>query len=278
MMQETFKNRATKYLCLRVLQLTGIFASIYVKQEHKKIVQEIRSQVIRAGFMNVVGNKGAIAVRFKFYNTSMCFIMAHLAAHEQQVAQRNQNFFDIMRACTFEEPDDKYHPENHDILVFGGDLNYRIARPYELVMSAIERNDIEYLTTNDQLVEEIAGRRAFVGFKEPELNFLPTYRFDVGTLVYDTSEKKRTPSYTDRVLYQFDSECAEMRPIQYTSAQSTMISDHKPVLAIFDVTVRELDDQKYRELFEQYASLYVEEPPVSPAREDWDLVDEIEYK
>jgi len=37
---------------------------------------------------------------------------------------------------------------------------------------------------------------AFVGYEEGPLLFRPTYRYDVGTDVYDTSEKMRIPAWT----------------------------------------------------------------------------------
>ena len=37
-------------------------------------------------------------------------------------------------------------------------------------------------------------------FIEKEIEFLPTYKFDIGTKIYDTSKKARTPSWTDRIL------------------------------------------------------------------------------
>jgi hypothetical protein len=38
-------------------------------------------------------------------------------------------------------------------------------------------------------------------FSEGKINFPPTYKFDKGTLIYDTSKKKRTPSWTDRIIW-----------------------------------------------------------------------------
>lgn len=40
----------------------------------------------------------------------------------------------------------------------------------------------------------------FKGFQEPDIHFLPSYKFDIGKDSYDTSSKQRTPSYTVRVL------------------------------------------------------------------------------
>jgi len=39
---------------------------------------------------------------------------------------------------------------------------------------------------------------AFVGYEEGPLLFQPTYRYDVGTDIYDTSEKMRIPAWTGR--------------------------------------------------------------------------------
>lgn len=36
----------------------------------------------------------------------------------------------------------------------------------------------------------------FKGFQEPDIHFLPSYKFDIGKDSYDTSSKQRTPSYT----------------------------------------------------------------------------------
>ena len=44
----------------------------------------------------------------------------------------------------------------------------------------------------------------FKHYKEGKITFIPSYKFDLGTDVYDTSKKQRTPSWTDRILYWID--------------------------------------------------------------------------
>lgn len=41
----------------------------------------------------------------------------------------------------------------------------------------------------------------FHGYHEADINFAPTYKYDLFSDDYDTSEKNRVPSYTDRVLW-----------------------------------------------------------------------------
>jgi inositol polyphosphate 5-phosphatase INPP5B/F len=61
---------------------------------------------------------------------------------------------------------------------------------------------IQRLLEKDQLIEQQRLRRAFDGYKEGKINFLPTYRYEIGTIGrWDASEKMRAPSWCDRVLY-----------------------------------------------------------------------------
>ncbi len=59
------------------------------------------------------------------------------------------------------------------------------------------------LLTHDQLRQQMRERKAFHdGWREGPVGFLPTYKYDVGSVgMFDSSEKKRGPSWCDRILY-----------------------------------------------------------------------------
>ena len=63
------------------------------------------------------------------------------------------------------------------------------------------RNDIHSLRSSDQLIADKGNDELLWRFYEDELDFLPTFKYDKNSTVYDTSKKQRTPSYTDRILF-----------------------------------------------------------------------------
>ncbi|KAI1437424.1 type II inositol-1,4,5-trisphosphate 5-phosphatase [Xylaria sp. CBS 124048] len=62
---------------------------------------------------------------------------------------------------------------------------------------------LDSLLPHDQLRRVMRDEKAFhEGWREGSIEFLPTYKYDVGTVgLFDTSEKKRAPSWCDRILY-----------------------------------------------------------------------------
>lgn len=83
----------------------------------------------------------------------------------------------------------------------------RIAAPYDAVLQAIcDGRHLELLPL-DQCRNEVARGGVFQGLAEGEVRFLPTYKFQkeapfvAGQLSYDMGEKRRVPSWTDRIFF-----------------------------------------------------------------------------
>lgn len=62
---------------------------------------------------------------------------------------------------------------------------------------------IDSLLPHDQLARVKKAGKAFQdGWREGPINFLPTYKYDVGSVgLFDSSEKQRPPSWCDRILF-----------------------------------------------------------------------------
>ncbi|CAL5226967.1 g9852 [Coccomyxa viridis] len=91
-----------------------------------------------------------------------------------------------------------------DMLVWLGDFNYRVDAEYAEAKGLVRRNDLSLLLSKDQLKLEMAAGRTFVHLQEAPITFRPTYKFDKHSqepLDYDSSEKRRVPAWTDRILF-----------------------------------------------------------------------------
>ena len=74
------------------------------------------------------------------------------------------------------------------------------------------------------------GAGGLAAFSEPHVTFVPTYKYDKGSSVFDSSKKRRAPAWTDRVLWK--AAPGSVRALQYAAASGVVASDHKPVAAL----------------------------------------------
>ena len=173
------------------LSLQSIRLLVLVRREHYYKISNIEKEKEATGIANVVGNKGGIGVAFSFYETSLCFVGAHLAAHLEMVPARNKNYHQLMRGLRLGRyPGDLHNQFDH--LFFTGDLNYRIAMEREDVLRLIHARRWDTLYANDQLRDQRAQNKVFCEFNEGAIDFAPTYRYNRGDRTY--SEEVRTRS------------------------------------------------------------------------------------
>lgn len=55
----------------------------------------------RVGMMGVMGNKGAVVVRLSLYDSTLCFVCAHMAAKRANIQGRNADFWSILAKTAF---------------------------------------------------------------------------------------------------------------------------------------------------------------------------------
>ena len=199
---------------------------------------------VSSGIMGVVGNKGAVGIWMTLYNSKFCFVCAHLAAGrgDSKLVARNENYDKILDEMEFATAVGGVDRKvcDADFAFFLGDLNYRISKDLdiEIVFEYIEKDNIRHLMNFDQLTLQRAGGAVFSGWTEGTIAFRPTYKFTPGGEGYDRDPdgKQRAPAWCDRVLWRTLSP-ARVTQTCYTSVESELMSDHKPVKAVFAVDI-----------------------------------------
>ncbi|THH26808.1 hypothetical protein EUX98_g7380 [Antrodiella citrinella] len=223
----------SEYILLRSHQLVGTALLVFVKKELTAVIRNVEAASHKTGLRGMSGNKGAVGIRLDYYDTSFCFITAHLAAGHSNVEERNTDYRTITSGLHFLRGKTI---DSHQNIVWLADTNYRIDLENEHVRFLAQTDDYDALLAADQLKQVIDSRAAFIDYIEGPLLFKPTYKYDLGTENYDSSEKARIPAWTDRILYKGDA-----LDLSVYSRAELKGSDHRPVFALFRASVRIID-------------------------------------
>lgn len=203
---------------------------------------------VGAGFAARWPNKGAVAVEMRFSPTCrVLFVVAHLAANEDQLAERAEDWRAILKRLDRDSLPRNTDPviplcHRYEHVFVLGDLNYRIeppgtdrARRVEWVQQHVDARDWPALLAADQLTRERQAARVFANFQEAPINFPPTFKIDPRTGRYSSA---RVPSYCDRILWHsLPARVDFVTNRRYEPLPEFRQSDHVPVVAEFDLVV-----------------------------------------
>ncbi|GAA5978466.1 hypothetical protein JCM10908_004365 [Rhodotorula pacifica] len=249
--------------------LAGLYSMIWWRGDTGHSISEIAAALFKLGFDEMYGNKGCIATAFMIDDSPIAFVNAHLPAGATHSAARTYDlarYFDanpIFHEEKRRHPDPHSHPASYrrggdgtrlldmDTIFFAGDLNFRVQLPREEVLHTLESssNAIKELLQHDELTQLKKNDPHFRlrDFKEAEITFPPTYKYDHFTDRYDTSKKQRTPSWCDRILWHSDQE-KDVKCLFYRQYDANM-SDHKPVGGCYILRTRKVDEVKRQEAY-----------------------------
>ncbi|XP_061595279.1 LOW QUALITY PROTEIN: synaptojanin-1-like [Cololabis saira] len=271
-------SRDHKYVLLASEQLVGVCLFVFIRPQHAPFIRDVAVDTVKTGMGGATGNKGGVAIRLLFHTTSICFVCSHFAAGQSQVKERNDDYNEITRRLTFPMGRLLY---SHDYVFWCGDFNYRIGLPNDEVKELIRQQNWDALTAGDQLLEQKNSGLVFRGFIEGNLDFAPTYKYDLFSEDYDTSEKCRTPAWTDRILWKrrkwnFNKTAEEMNVVggastaadaqddpetwspgslKFYGRAELKTSDHRPVVSVMDVDVLEVDPEARHQVYKDVIAL-----------------------
>ncbi|CAG8598360.1 7965_t:CDS:2 [Paraglomus brasilianum] len=265
--KEIWENRLCEYLghsykLVKTETMAALHLAVFVWNKCVDWIIDIQHASVATGIANLFGNKGAVGISILFGYTSFLFINSHLAANKGKLKQRNCNVKKIQRELKLKgfNKTDKAQDvtDRFDYIFWFGDMNYRVNLERAVVDEYLEAKDIQTLLEHDQLLEEMKNNTIFKNFHEAPIGFTPTFKFDItdhedyrhsGPIPhclsspaivqpppakYDTSEKNRVPSWTDRILFKTRIPGKDARVIRYTSHMDVLgFSDHRPVTGVF---------------------------------------------
>ncbi|KAI6175354.1 Phosphoinositide 5-phosphatase [Aphelenchoides bicaudatus] len=189
------------------IRMLGIFLIVMKKKSAILQITNKGTDDVPTGMLNQYGNKGGVGVRTT-------------TESEEKLKFKG-------KVKTMDE---------HDIIIFMGDTNSRIdSSNYEEVVRKVNAEELDDLLKMDQLRASHVAGKAYRGFYELEPSFKPTFKYTPGTNEFDR-KKMRTPSWCDRILFKVNGN-VRLEQLSYISLREVKLSDHKPVQAMFQMTV-----------------------------------------
>ncbi|XP_053551542.1 phosphatidylinositol polyphosphate 5-phosphatase type IV isoform X2 [Bombina bombina] len=237
------------YVMLQSAAHGVLYLSIFIRRDLIWFCSEVEIASVTTRMVSQIKTKGALAMAFTFFGTSFLFITSHFTSGEGKVCERLLDYKKIIEGLPLPRniPDtNPYRSNSSDVTsrfdeaFWFGDFNFRLNKDRGGVNSILQHKmekDMSRLLQYDQLLMEMKDGSIFKGFEEAEIQFLPTYKFDIGCDAYDSTTKQRTPSYTDRVLYKSRNR-GDIKVNKYSSCSVVKTSDHRPVFASFEVRIR----------------------------------------
>jgi len=246
------------YRLVKHVRLVGMMLLFYCKKKVFTNIKNISTRYIGTGLLGKMGNKGGVGVRFDYKNSTICVVNSHLAAHTENIKRRNQDFEDIKSRMKFNNDASlECNIFDHDILVWLGDLNYRIeGLDVNTIKQLCKQKEFRKLIDFDQLSNERLKKQVFNNFTEGNINFIPTYKYDPGTNDWDSSDKMRSPAWCDRILWwqkinKYSNSTNYVHQQDYKMHPTLCLSDHKPISSNFMFDIKVINKKRHKKVLEE---------------------------
>ena len=241
-MKETENN---PYQIIKELDLVGIYVIIFARAYSFKYIKNFDYQIVKSGFMGNLGNKGSCLLRFNINDSRIAIACNHLSAGQELYEARRAEITNILNTSFRKYPN--LHFKDYDYYFFFGDLNSRTS--LDITDSRIDNlvnnhsktlnGDFNDILIHDQFKQYQKESSLILQMDEAPIKFSPTYKYTIGSSEYDAN-KKRIPSWTDRILFK---KFSETIPLAYNKCLLSL-SDHQPVYGLYRIKTEEIDKSK----------------------------------
>ena len=240
------------YQIVTELDLVGIYLIIFAKKSIIKYIKNFDYQIIKTGFMGSIGNKGSCLLRFNINDSKIAIACNHLSAGQEIYEARRTEITDVLNTSFKKYQDIKFKDYNY--YFFFGDLNSRINLDYSSPLiedilnnhSKTLNGDFNNLLIYDQFKQYQKESSLILQMDEAPIKFSPTYKYVIGSNEYDKN-KKRIPSWTDRILFK---KFSETSPLAYNKCLLSL-SDHQPIYGLYRIKTEEINKEIKQKIMKQ---------------------------
>ena len=240
------------YQIVTEIDLIGIYLIIFAKTSVIKYIKNFDSQIIKTGFMGSIGNKGACLLRFNINDSKIAIACCHLSAGQEMYEARRSEITDVLNTSFKKYPSINF--KDYDYYFFFGDLNSRINLDYSnnLIEDIFNNHpktlngDFNKFLIYDQIKQYQKESSLILQMDEAPIKFSPTYKYVIGSNEYDKN-KKRIPSWTDRILFK---KFSETSPLAYNKCLLSL-SDHQPIYGVYRIKTEEINKDKRQKIVNQ---------------------------
>ncbi|GFR83225.1 72 kDa inositol polyphosphate 5-phosphatase [Elysia marginata] len=243
------------HVMFQSVSLGSLHLVVFIRRDLIWFCSSPEEDVLSLRAVTMVRTKGAIGISFSLFGTSYLFINCHLTSDRDNDNTRKKNrlgdYFKVIQDMKLPRSSQLLSSSKKtsditaifDCVFWCGDLNFRIERKRHAVEGKLsqfsdeEFPNFETLLGGDQLIKYMTEGKIFHGFQEGRIKFNPTFKFDVNKDTYDSSQKNRVPSYTDRIMFRSKRK-NDITCMCYDAVMSIKHSDHKPVYGQFETVVR----------------------------------------
>ncbi len=238
-----------KYVKVESISMMGLYVILMAREECMSRIKEVVVDKVKLGFQGMIGNKGSVMIRFRYFSTSFCLLNAHLSHgqnnFEERFGQLRTLYNSALESGIYAIP-----VKEHDRVFILGDLNFRISLEGDKCRQLCVPERVEELREFDQFwlnYDKVMDQDDDPDLEEAKITFLPTYKYNIGSSVLDTSGKNRPPAWCDRIMWVGK---GEKRIVceKYASVPEVSYSDHKPLYGVFEVETMEEDGKRKDEV------------------------------
>ena len=136
--------------------MVGILLLIFVKSSEAKNIKNMRKSLIKAGFMNTLGNKGYIIYEFKYKNKTFSFGSGHLTAGENEKNYKNRT--NLLINILNHKSDKNLRLFENDFYFLFGDMNFRVKvdkKDFFEEVEKIKNTNVEKRVSDDSYLIQI---------------------------------------------------------------------------------------------------------------------------